>query len=197
MSVMLPCADLFGWWRAMWRRNNWFCCIKEPVICSENNFPEDKTGVSCTRQEWLTPPPRKLTCQRKITMINRRYIFKYLGFHPLMFVSFGISTWHIAISSRWFHFCLFPPLLGEMIQFDYHIFSNGLVQPPTRQSLQSLLRYSIPTNHRNHTWILRGHVTKLLVAAHGTSRGENVGLPQLCGLGHFSPPHCTAGGRFV
>ena len=26
---------------------------------------------------------------------------------------------------------LFPPLFGEMIQFDEHIFSDGLVQPPT------------------------------------------------------------------
>ena len=27
-------------------------------------------------------------------------------------------------------------------------------------------------------------------------RGENVGVPQLCGLGHFSSPHCSAGGVF-
>ena len=26
---------------------------------------------------------------------------------------------------------IFTPNLGEMIQFDEHIFSNGLVQPPT------------------------------------------------------------------
>ena len=29
-------------------------------------------------------------------------------------------------------FGTFTPNLGEMIQFDDHIFSDGLVQPPTR-----------------------------------------------------------------
>ena len=34
---------------------------------------------------------------------------------------------------RWFErFFVFIPILGEMIQFDEHICSNGLVQPPTR-----------------------------------------------------------------
>ena len=32
-----------------------------------------------------------------------------------------------------FKHVLFSPLLGEMIQFDEHNFSNGLVSPPTRK----------------------------------------------------------------
>ena len=34
--------------------------------------------------------------------------------------------------TRWWQlkYLLFLPLPGEMIQFDNHIFSNGLVQPP-------------------------------------------------------------------
>ena len=33
----------------------------------------------------------------------------------------------------WFQICLmFAPILAEMIQFDEHIFSDGLVKPPTR-----------------------------------------------------------------
>ena len=36
----------------------------------------------------------------------------------------------------WFQlFLIFTPNLGGMIQFDEHIFSNGLVQPPTRKRL--------------------------------------------------------------
>jgi len=64
----------------------------------------------------------------------------------------GFSTW--VPSSRWrlncaqsliaadnqvsldggFNYFLCSPLPGEMIQFDEHMFSDGLVQPPTRSS---------------------------------------------------------------
>ncbi len=37
----------------------------------------------------------------------------------------------------WFEtFLIFIPKIGEMIQFDEHIFSDGLVQPPTSFCLQ-------------------------------------------------------------
>ena len=43
------------------------------------------------------------------------------------------------------HFlCL--PLLGDMIQFDEHIFSNGLVQPPTSSILQQVAGISFATS---------------------------------------------------
>ena len=33
---------------------------------------------------------------------------------------------------------IFTPIPGEMIQFHGHIFSNGLVQPPTRNDLRAI-----------------------------------------------------------
>ena len=54
-------------------------------------------------------------------------------------------------------YLLFSPLLGEMIQFDQHIFSDGLVQPPTRYhvsvsdspNLAVCLFYSLVTPSEN------------------------------------------------
>ena len=50
------------------------------------------------------------------------------------------SYWHLlgGAGRWWFYFFWFSPLLGEMIQFDEHIFQNGLVQPPTRKWRQIL-----------------------------------------------------------
>ena len=40
-------------------------------------------------------------------------------------------------SRCWFQiFFIFTPILGKMIQFDDHIFSDGLVQPPTRNPME-------------------------------------------------------------
>ena len=40
--------------------------------------------------------------------------------------------WENQTMLRFHIFCLCSPLLGKMIQFDRHIFSDGLVQPPPR-----------------------------------------------------------------
>ena len=47
------------------------------------------------------------------------------------------------IPSRWCFqiFVIFIPNLGEMVQFDVHIFQMGLVQPPTSPSLARLHQY--------------------------------------------------------
>ena len=47
--------------------------------------------------------------------------------------------------TRWWQLKYFwnfhPDFLGEMIQFDDHIFSNGLVQPPTRMTMALIPAY--------------------------------------------------------
>ena len=42
----------------------------------------------------------------------------------------------------------FLPFLGEMIQFDEHIFSNGLVQPPTSTRKSWGVMFTISTGSR-------------------------------------------------
>ena len=37
-------------------------------------------------------------------------------------------------------FFIFTPICGEMIQFEEHIFSTGLVQPPTRTYSEIILK---------------------------------------------------------
>ena len=55
---------------------------------------------------------------------------------------FGGNQW---LGGGFKHF-LFLPLPGEMIQFDEHIFSKGLVQPPTRWDFQG------PPNNGTPLW---------------------------------------------
>ena len=48
----------------------------------------------------------------------------------ILFIHEGFpAIWWRTITRWWFQTCLFSPLLGEMIQFDEHIFSDGLKQP--------------------------------------------------------------------
>ena len=59
-----------------------------------------------------------------------------LGFVELV-ILLDLARYHQAIT-RWWQlkdFVLFTPNPGEMIQFDEHIFSTGLVQPPTNDHL--------------------------------------------------------------
>ena len=41
-----------------------------------------------------------------------------------------VNVYHLAWDG-YIRYVLLTPLFGEMIQFDDHIFSDGLVQPPT------------------------------------------------------------------
>ena len=56
------------------------------------------------------------------------------------------GSWGSQGSWWWFHFCCLNvyPIFGEMIQFDFNIFLDGLVQPPTIVLLKEDGNFHVP-----------------------------------------------------
>ena len=115
--------------------------------------PETTTTTTCcTSKTWIFSLKKKgaLFTQRNIHGLGGIRIFRILlfpktsknrntpnNFLKLIRISYlGDGFKYVAI---------FTPNLGEMIQFDEHIFSIGLVQPPTRK-IRALL-------HNQHPWL--------------------------------------------
>ena len=124
-------------------------------VCSTFGFPGWLKGA-IKKSHGKRPPkmihPGKLTWNLKITGLKRKIIFQtsivvlHVNLPGCTYSHFWLrfQSW-AAACSLWekifdqtlgggFKYVLFSSLPGEMIQFDEQIFSNGLVQPPTRTS---------------------------------------------------------------
>ena len=125
--------------------SSWVCCVFVNVYVF---FPEMTSNnlrillflfillisnICCTPLHLVLSFPRVLAWDPMgfITILqkpSRESICWSIQVRPWMFLLGGRQPKVMEVVSN---ICLFSPLPGEMMNFDEHIFSNGLVQPPT------------------------------------------------------------------